>query len=931
MYAFNQASQSSYNAQRDTKSDINNRNMRDEVSFGEWLHQHRRMLDLTQQALADQVGCARITLRRIESGALKPSKELAFILLDKLGIPEIERPQWILFARGLSDFPAKPSKPLANKSLTNLPTSLTSFIGREKEQAEIAGLIAKNRLVTLTGSGGVGKTRLSLQVATDLLETFPQGAWLVELAPISDPTLVASSIAAALNLPTEVHRPVSDMLCDYLRGKELLIILDNCEHLVGVCAQMADRLLRAAPKLRILASSREVLGIAGEVSYRVPSLRLPDIKNLSSFESLYQYESVRLFIERATSAVSTFNLTNENASAIAQICRRLDGIPLAIELAAAKICALSAEQIAKHLDDRFRLLVGGSRTALERHQTLRAAMDWSYNLLPIAEQVLFRKLSVFVNGWTLEAAESVCSDASGSDGIRNEDIQNLLEHLVNKSLISAEEWQSETRYRMLETIRQYANEKSIEASESKNLRQRHLAYFLDLAETTAPHLIKPEQIEWLARLEAEHENMRAALEWSLGKEQPEHALRLTAALGTFWYMHCYWKEGAKWLERALNQPVTELTITEKAARAHALYQDANLADRLDNLERLKTSAEASLALCEEGTNRYDLAIARFYVARAFYRDRDYQNVRPLLEQSLAEFRELKDLYWEALSQCLVSNLRCIIGEILPSQVITHDLELARKAGERLNLADVLDDSAILELSNHQIDTSKAQLTEAEMLRNQIGFKTNMSFRYLGMIAHINNDFQQARHIYTKLIEQCELLGEKNTRSLTIAYLGLLDRDEGNLQQAQSYFEQALVTAKEVGESYSIGIRLAVLGQIALLQGNLEGAKRKFNESLTIANEVNNRALKSDIMIVFSNSYINLRPQTAMQLLATVNVCIKNKVIDQRNPFVQRESDSAIAQARQHLDELAFNTAWTEGEKMSLDEALELALKTLGEM
>ncbi|HJR80326.1 MAG TPA: adenylate/guanylate cyclase domain-containing protein, partial [Anaerolineales bacterium] len=292
----------------------------------------------------------------------------------------------------------------------NLPTQLTSFVGREKELADIQKLLSDTHILTLIGPGGTGKTRISIQVASALLDIYPDGLWLVELAPILDPLLVPRVTARIMGLRDEPQRPVIDMLCDYLQEKKMLLILDNCEHLVDACARMADRILHAAPDVRILASSREALGIGGEVTYRVPSLGLPDIGHLPSVESLSQYEAVKLFIDRAKSAVPTFAVTNDNAPAVAQICHRLDGIPLAIELAAAKIRVLGTEQIAKRLDDRFRLLTGGSRTALERHQTLRAAIDWSYNLLPVAEQVLFRRLSVFIGGWTLEAAEAVCVD-----------------------------------------------------------------------------------------------------------------------------------------------------------------------------------------------------------------------------------------------------------------------------------------------------------------------------------------------------------------------------------------------------------------------------------------------------------------------------------------------------------------------------------------
>ena len=660
---------------------------------------------------------------------------------------------------------------------------------------------------------------------------------------------------------------------------------------------------------------------------------LPDLQNLPSVEPLSQYESIKLFIDRAISAVSTFSVTNENAAAIAQICHRLDGIPLAIELAAVKVRVLSLEQIAERLDDRFRLLTGGSRTALERHQTLRATLDWSYNLLSPEEQILFRRLSIFVNGWTLEAAESVCADNLGLGEIRSEDILNLLEHLVNKSLVSAEEWQSETRYRVLETMRQYAGEKLIEAGESESLREHHLEYYLDLAETAAPHLIRPEQLEWLSRLEAEHENMRSALEWSLGKERPEYALRLTTALGKFWYMHCYWLEGAKWLERALVKPAQDLTPAEKTARARALYQDAELAEVMDDLERMKASAEASLVLCNEGTDRRDLAIARFYVGLAFSRLEDYENARALFEQCLAEFRELKDLYWEAVTQSQLSHILVEKGEKSQSEIIAQALELAHKAGDRLILAEVLGKWAAVwwAFRNHQFTEAEAYLKEAETLYDQIGFKGSWISGTRGVLAHWRNDYQQARFMYKKLKDQLELIGEKDEKSWAVQMLGFLARDEGDLGQARSYVEEALKIAKEVGVRTTIGFRLALLGQIEFLQGNLEGAKRKFNESLSIVKEIDDHYSKRETLLFFSNAYANLQPQSVMRVLGAIHVYYKNKLNQPIGPFMTRESDSAIAQARQRLDESAFNTAWAEGEKMSLDEALDLALKTLEEL
>jgi predicted ATPase len=379
---------------------------------------------------------------------------------------------WQVVAPDLSaDFP-----PLAslNTIPNNLPAQLTSFVGREKEITEVKRLLAAwsdshivassdpqpmlrptdqvtTRLLTLTGSGGAGKTRLSLQVAAEVLDVFKDGVWFVELAPLSDPALVPQTVASVLGLREEPSRPLLDTVCDYLRAKTMLLILDNCEHLVAACAQLVDALLRAASHIKILASSREALGITGELAWRVPSLALPPIQPpISNLRSLTQYEAVRLFIERAVFVSPSFTVTNANAPAVAQICHRLDGIPLALELAAARVKALSVEQIAARLDNRFRLLTGGSRTAVPRQQTLRALMDWSYDLLPEPERVLLRRSSVFVGGWALEAAETICA----GDGIASDEVLDFLSHLVDKSLVIQNEISGAARYHLLETIRQ---------------------------------------------------------------------------------------------------------------------------------------------------------------------------------------------------------------------------------------------------------------------------------------------------------------------------------------------------------------------------------------------------------------------------------------------------------------------------------------------
>jgi predicted ATPase/class 3 adenylate cyclase len=388
------------------------------------------------------------------------------VSLHSLGqhrLKDLQRPEHI-FQVVHPDLPREfSSLRTLNAVPNNLPIQLTSFIGREREMREVKALLTQTRLLTLTGSGGCGKTRLALQVAADLLEDYPDGVWFIDLSVLTDPALVPGTVVATLGIHEEPGRPALTTLAEALKPRTLLLILDNCEHLVGACAQLAETLLQTCPNLRIVATSREALGIAGEVAWRVPSLSLPQPHELAHPDSLAritQYEAIRLFIERAEAASSDFRVTPHNLRAIVQICQRLDGIPLAIELAAARVKALSVEQIASRLDDRFRLLTGGSRTALPRQQTLRAMMDWSYELLNERERTLFRRLSAFAGGFTLEAAEAVCAD----EQIPSYEIVDLLTNLVSKSLVVFRD--EEARYKLLETVRQYARDKLLETGGS---------------------------------------------------------------------------------------------------------------------------------------------------------------------------------------------------------------------------------------------------------------------------------------------------------------------------------------------------------------------------------------------------------------------------------------------------------------------------------
>ena len=536
---------------------------------------------------------------------------------------------WQVIAPDLPhDFP--PLQTL-NAIPNNLPLQPTSFVGREREIAEVKQLLSTTNLLTLTGSGGTGKTRLSLQIAAEVLDQFKDGAWFVELAALSDPALVPLTIAYVLGVREEPVRPLMATLLEWLRPKQLLLILDNCEHLVEACALFADAVLHGSRQTRILASSREALGIAGELGWHVPSLATPGPNQTVTAVQLGQYAAVRLFLDRARFALPAFSVTNANAPAVAQICYRLDGIPLAIELAAARIRVFSAEQIAARLDDRFRLLTGGSRTALPRQQTLRSAIDWSFSLLSEPERILFRRLSVFEGGWAFDAAETVCA---GTD-IEDADVLDLLTHLVEKSLVAADEQRGESRYRMLETIRQFAHDKLRESGESEALRKRHLEFFVQLAGQFDIHYFGQNQLTWLNRLKQEHDNVRVAVEWSLKTGDIRSAMRLVTPLFYLWVLH-YPVEGLAYIHQIRLRPEA---AGEPVAYADLLCTEGNIRFFQEDLAGARQPLEEAITLAKKVGNNPALLDALNVLGRLALAQRDYESARSYLMEDLQRARE----------------------------------------------------------------------------------------------------------------------------------------------------------------------------------------------------------------------------------------------------------------------------------------------------
>ncbi|MBC8065610.1 MAG: tetratricopeptide repeat protein [Chlorobia bacterium] len=528
----------------------------------------------------------------------------------------------------------------------NLPIQLTSFVGREREMEEVRGLLESSRLVTLTGSGGAGKTRLALQVAADVIENFSDGAWLVELAALTEPAQVLRTITQSLGIHEESGRPLIDVLVESIRAKRTLLILDNCEHLLDACAETSELLLRAVPDLRILTTSREPLGIAGERTYRVPSLGLPPQISVGpnphtpgevafTAADLNQYEAVRLFIDRAVLSSPSFVVTNESAPALAQLCTRLDGIPLALELAAARCRALSVQEIYARLDDRFRLLTGGSRTALPRQKTLRALVDWSYDLLSEPERMLLMRLSVFSNGWTIEAAESVCLQVSGED----EDVLDLIMSLVDKSLVIADSGQVGTRYRLLQTVRDYALDRLLVTGGVEQVRSAHRDFFYGLTVSAAGHLRGIDQKSWLDRLESEHDNLRAAIQWSVMQgDMEEKGLQMCSNLYYFWWIRGHLSEGKSWHQQLLQVTSGRHSI----ARGNALQTGGNFALYQGDYATAKELFEQSLDVCQGLGSAFDIAVSLHNLAHVAHLKGDLAEAKPLYEQSLTIRRELND-------------------------------------------------------------------------------------------------------------------------------------------------------------------------------------------------------------------------------------------------------------------------------------------------
>lgn len=580
----------------------------------------------------------------------------------------------------------------------NLPLQLTTFVGRENELFEIERLLAAKRLVTLTAVGGAGKTRLALEVATRALNTYPDGAWFVDLTPVKDGHVVPRVFGSTLGLHERPRQLMAQTLVEHLRSRHLLLVVDNCEHVIEDCAALVDGILRSCPDVTILATSRESLRVNGETVWRVAPLAVPDPAGTIDFAELARCEAVRLFLDRAQLAAPSFEISIENAPAIAELCRRLDGIPLAIELAAARVGMMSPDQIVSRLEDRFRFLTGGVRAGPARHRTLRSAIDWSHELLDDQERKLFRRLSVFAGGFSLEAVEQVCP----GDDLKVEAIAALLDSLVDKSLVIAgNERSTQVRYRMLDTLHQYGRECLDEAGESDRCQGRHCEFFSSLAAEASPNLRSREMQAWLRRLADDVSNLRGALAWSSYRDAKAH-IQLASALVDFWYMHGLVQEGEGWFERAL-----AAYPARDELRALALERGGQIAFWRADLERYSSRCQESLAIYRELGHRAGIRHALNRVGEAVEWKGDLEQAHEYYDEALAAGRQAAD----------TGSIEIIVRNLGRLAIREGDHERARSC--------LLESLALNEGSGDQV-------------------RRNWCLMYLGLNAAVSGDSEAAR-------------------------------------------------------------------------------------------------------------------------------------------------------------------------------------------
>ncbi|MGI8689439.1 MAG: ATP-binding protein [Thermomicrobiales bacterium] len=854
------------------------------ATFGDLLRRLRIAAGLTQEELAARATLSARAISEIECGRKqRPQRETIRLLADVLGLSDDAR---VLFEATARRPPAAASQPvLAAHVPHNLPAPVTPVVGREDDLAAVAALLCRVdvRLVTITGLGGIGKTRLGLEIAAHLLAGFPDGVFFVPLAAARDPAFVIAAIARTLGVKEGPGQEMRESLVAALRGKRRLLVLDNFEHLLPAADGVAD-LLAACPRLKVLVTSRAPLHLHGEHEWSVDPLPLPAARDAADARAIARSPAVELFRQRAVAVKRDFRLTTENAGAVAAICVKLDGVPLAIELAAARIRSLSPTTLLTRLEHRLAILTGGARNLPARQQTLRGAIDWSYDLLTPDEQRLFRRLGVFVGGWTMEAAEAV-----GGEGDIGVTVLDCLESLIGKSLVRQVEAVGDTpRFTMLETVREYGLERLATSGETAAVQRAHATYFLSLAETVEPKLFGPDQTAALAQLEAEHDNLRAVLRWVREHHEAAMGLRLATALWRFWQGHGHFSEGREWLEGLLALDHHADDRSMPSVRARALIGAAMLAFRQNDYERTAALSEESLALCRATGDRVGIGEAL--------------NVRGLAADNLGDAPHAASLYAESLA-------------------------LHRQLGSAWKISVSLINLGILARAQGEYTRARALMEEGLILRRNLGDTWGIAhaLRILGLIAQEQGDYAGAAPLHEESLLLCKTLGDRQGIAFALANLGHIAGVQGDNLRATLLFEESLALSRALGDRRTTSRALSGFGDIARQHGDVTRAIALYKESLTLNRNVGHLLGVAENIERFALiAYDQGQPERAARLLGAANAL--RTIIGAPLPPADRDAyDRTITNARTALGEKAFASAWEAGRMFSMEQVVAEAL------
>jgi predicted ATPase/Tfp pilus assembly protein PilF len=837
--------------------------------------------------------------------ALRAYERCRHLLADQLGVNPSPATESAYVAL-LGEEPEEPSPPPA----TDLPVQLTRLVGRDDELAAIRKALSGARLLTLTGTGGVGKTRLALAAANASAADFSDGAFLVELAPLADPHLLTQHVLDNLGLREEPGQSPADTVAAHLRARHVLLVLDNCEHLIGAAAALAEDLLRACPRLTVLATSREPLGVPAEATWRVPSLSVVG--------------AMALFTERAQAVRADFTVCDEAAPALAQLCRRLDNIPLAIELAAARTSALSVEEIAARLDDRFRLLSGGARTAVPRQQTLRAMVDWTYDALSDVERRVFDRLAVFGSAFDLEAAELVVA----GDGVGPGDVVEILAGLVDKSLVLAERPASAptTRYRLLETIRHYARERLAESGQAAAVRSRHLARAVDLAQTAERDMGGADQAAVFDRLEAAHDDLRVALAWGTSAGDPEPALRLAAALGRFWEVRGHLSEGRSWLEAALTAGGG---VEFPGLRAVALTWAAVLAQHQGDYNAARGLYEHSLALRRRLDDRLGTSAALVGLGNLAALQGRLGPARARFEESLAIGRELEEPQVVAASLTNLGWVAHARGDLAGARALYAEaLAVRRSLGDGHGMALVLANLGDLALQQGDLATALALHTEGLDLRRRLGDRSGVadSLAALGRVALARGDRATARTLHCEGLAERRRVGDRPGMPAALAALAEVARLDGDPDAAGTMLEEALAVATDLDDRHCVTLSLLHLARLARDHGDSLRADTLYRQAMPVAEgDVPPTAASATWLEgLGAIAVADGQPDRAARLLGAADA-LRQAIGTPLPAHEAADRNDTIAGCSTALGEEAFRATFEAGAALSLPDAVRLAL------